>query len=72
MIIVWFQYFNKSLQLWKDDGVKEFDDVEKAIKFCWSMKNNNNMRLIGYQCYDAYDREKMDKRVNVGKINGWW
>ena len=46
------------------------DDVEKAIKFCWSMKKQK-MFLIGWECVDPEDNEELNKRVNMQEINNW-
>ena len=46
-----------------------FDDVNKAIRFCWSMKNRP-MILDGWSCYDPEDNELMDYKVNMAEING--
>ena len=69
MITIFYHYYNK-----KENKMKEasrvFDDVNKAIKFCWSMKDRK-MILDGWSCYDIEDHELMNAKVNMSIINGW-
>ena len=63
MIRILFEFWCKSLNRLKA-GEKRFDDVEKAIKFCWSMKKQK-MFLIGWECVDPEDNEELNKRGDL-------
>lgn len=69
MITIFYLYFNKTENKMKEAS-QIFNDVQKAIKFCWSMKKRK-MILDGWSCYDPEDNELMSMRVNIAKINGW-
>jgi hypothetical protein len=67
MIEVFYIYRHKD-NFWTYESQK-FSDPVKASRFCWSMKNNNNMILDGYASYSPSDLEYMDRKVDIHAIN---
>lgn len=68
MITIFYLYFNKTENKMKEAS-QIFDDVQKAIRFCWSMKKRK-MVLDGWSCYDPEDNEILQRKVNIAVING--
>lgn len=69
MITIFYYYWNKSESKMKE-AEQIFYDVQRAIRFCWSMKNKR-MVLNGWSCFYPEDNELMQMKVNIAKINGW-
>ena len=69
MITIFYLYFSKTENKMKEAS-QIFDDVQKAIRFCWSMKKRK-MVLDGWSCYDPEDNEILQRKVNMAVINGW-
>lgn len=69
MITIYYYYWSKSESKMKE-GEQIFNDVQSAIRFCWSMKKRK-MVLNGWKCIYPEDNELLQMRVNIAKINGW-
>lgn len=51
------------------DAAKTFYNIEKAIRFCYVIKNKSNMYLEGWRCDTIEENEYIDSRVNLAKFN---
>lgn len=69
-VIVYYDYYRKSTNEWVKDNEVIFYDLDKAIRFCWSLKHKRAI-LRGYRCFDDSWNYEMNRRVNMDKINGW-
>ena len=69
MIKVYYYFYNKTEKKMKY-AEQMFENVDTAIRFCWSMKRKK-MILDGWLCYDPEDNLLMHRKVNIAKINGW-
>lgn len=69
MITIYYQYWSKKEGQMKP-AEQTFYDINKAVKFCWSMKNRK-MILLRWETFDSEENEEMYRRVNISAINGF-
>ena len=61
MITINYTYRVKAGE-WRRDE-KEFEEVEKAIRFIWSIKRKENAFITSYECDDSEENEYISYRV---------
>ena len=61
MIIVNYTYRIKADE-WRRN-YKEFEELEKAIRFIWSIKRKKDAFVTSYECDDPEENEVIDRRV---------
>lgn len=75
MIIIKTRYYSFKKNEWSDFEKHFYNyDYEKAIKFCWSLKNKPNYTLMSVDLDNGSDYELyeyLQRKINIDKINGW-
>ena len=64
MIVIHYIYLRKADNTrHKADGI--FFDVNKAIKFIYSLRKNKTTHITGWTCENAEDNEYLNQRINL-------